>query len=141
MCVWPEVVDQDVSPLRQNLQRVAAARRLEVEDHALLVPVEAEVVGAGHRAVIRDQRRPFRSVDFARRWFYFDDARAGVGEQHRAVGACAKCVRSTITTPSSGRETFMCSTPHPPARTSLARAPEVQRRAQVGLTSHQTQTP
>ncbi len=85
--VGPEVVDEHIGPHGQRLERVAAGRRLQVEDDALLVTAEAELVGAGHRAIRGDEGRPLRSVDLARRRLHLDHACAGVGEQHRAVGA------------------------------------------------------
>ena len=80
----PEVLHQDVGALEQGVEHPAAVRVLQVEGDALLVAVDAQEV----RALARLERRPPRAgvVPLAR-LLHLDDARAHVGEHHRAVGA------------------------------------------------------
>lgn len=42
----PEVLDQDVSPGNEFVEQPASFRMLEIERDALLIPVDAEEVGA-----------------------------------------------------------------------------------------------
>ena len=77
-----EVLDQHVGAIEQPLEDRRARRLLQVERQALLVAVDAEEV----RALAADERRtPRARVVAAAGLLDLDDARAHVGEQHRAV--------------------------------------------------------
>ena len=76
-----EVFDQHIGRTRQPREHLAPGRLRQVEDDAALAAVERRegravaALGPGHAA---------RGVAIGR--FHFDDARAHVGEYHRAVG-------------------------------------------------------
>src|SRR6185369_16050112 len=78
----PEVLDHDVARRDELIEQRTAARVLEVQRDALLVPVDAEKVRA-----LRSQKRrsPVSRVVAAARLFDLYDARAEIREHHRAV--------------------------------------------------------
>jgi hypothetical protein len=78
----PEVFDKHVRSRDQSLEDVTPLRRLEVDGNAFLVAVDAEEIGA----LLAEKRRPpvARVIAFAR-MLNLDDARAKIGEHHRAV--------------------------------------------------------
>jgi hypothetical protein len=85
----PEVLDQHVGLGRQLAQQLLALGVLEVEAHALLVPVVLrEVAAAGITALgVAQARREAAHVVGIARVLDLDHPRAEVGEHLRAVGA------------------------------------------------------
>ena len=78
----PEVLDEHVRFREQTVENVPRLAPLQVERDALFVPVDAQEVGA----LSADERRPpGAGVVPLPRLLDLDDARAHVGEQHRAV--------------------------------------------------------
>ena len=80
----PEVLDQHVGAGDQGVEHAAAVRVLQVQGHALLVPVDAEEVGA---LPLLERRPPGARVVPLAGLLDLDDAGAHVGQHHRAVGA------------------------------------------------------
>ena len=92
----PEVLDQDIALRDQAFEHLPPLGMLEVEGHAFLVPVDAEEVRAlavhvgapgarTWRAGVMKRRAPGARVVALARLLDFDDPRAHVGEQHRAI--------------------------------------------------------
>ena len=80
----PEVLDEDIGARDERVEHAASLGALEVERHALLVPVDAQEVSA---LAVDERRSPRARVVAAARMLDLDDPRAHVGEQHRAVRA------------------------------------------------------
>src|SRR5688500_6099309 len=79
-----EVLHHHVRPGDQPVEDVAPLGCLEIERHALLVAVDPQEI----RALRLDERRPpGAGIVTPARLFDFDDARAHVAEQHRAIWA------------------------------------------------------
>ena len=79
-----EVLHEDVRPRDQAVEDGAAGGGPEVERHALLVPVDAQKVGA----LLTDERwPPLPGVVALTGLLYLDHAGAEVGEHHRAIGS------------------------------------------------------
>jgi uncharacterized protein YggE len=79
-----EVLHHDIGARDERVEHAASLGALEVQRHALLVPVDAQEI----RALAVDEGRPPRArVVAAARLLDLDHPRAHVGEQHRAVRA------------------------------------------------------
>ena len=91
-----KILHEDVALLDDSIEQRAAVGLLEIERDAFLVPIDAEEVGAFARVsgepiarILRDGlqkgRPPAAGVVASAGLFDLDDARAHVGEKHRAI--------------------------------------------------------
>src|SRR5262245_16937770 len=78
----PEVFNEHVGLRHESAEQVAPFGMLEIERDALFVPVDAEKVRA---LTLNERRSPTARVVSLSRLLDLDDARAHIGEQHRAI--------------------------------------------------------